>query len=67
MDETERNRVFESAPEREQTADAERKGVAVIGDLDRIEGVLAKGPRGTGIRSTGPRGGLKAAGGDDAW
>jgi hypothetical protein len=42
----ERSRVFESAPEREQAADPERKGVAVIVDLDRVEGVLRVGPEG---------------------
>jgi hypothetical protein len=45
-DETERARVFESAPERERNADPERKGAAVIVDLDRIEGVLKVGPDG---------------------
>lgn len=45
-DEAERTRVFESAPEREQASDPERKGVAVIVDLDRIEGVLKFGPDG---------------------
>jgi len=42
----ERARVFDSAPEREQAADPERKGVAVIVDLDRVEGVLRVGPAG---------------------
>lgn len=45
-DEGERKRVFESAPEREQAADPERKGAAVIVDLDRVEGVLKIGPNG---------------------
>ncbi len=45
-DEGERKRVFESAPEREQAADPERKGAAVIVDLDRVEGVLRIGPNG---------------------
>ena len=45
-DEAERKRVFESAPEREQAADPERKGAAVIVDLDRVEGVLRFGPNG---------------------
>jgi len=47
-DETERARVFESAPERERQSDPERKGAAVIIDLDHVEGVLGfdeKGPR----------------------
>jgi len=38
----ERAQVFESAPERERNADPERKGVAVIVDLDRVEGVLVR-------------------------
>jgi Pyridoxamine 5'-phosphate oxidase len=45
-DDAERKRVFESAPEREQAADPERKGAAVIVDLDRVEGVLRFGPNG---------------------
>jgi hypothetical protein len=45
-DDAERKRVFESAPEREQAADPERKGAAVIVDLDRVEGVLKFGPDG---------------------
>ena len=45
-DDAERTRVFESAPEREQKADPERKGAAVIVDLDRVEGVLKFGPNG---------------------
>jgi hypothetical protein len=45
-DEQERSRVFESAPERERAADPERKGAAVIIDLDRVEGVLKFGPDG---------------------
>jgi hypothetical protein len=47
-DEAERARVFESAPERERQSDPERKGLAVIIDLDKVEGVLGfdeKGPR----------------------
>ena len=46
-DEAERARVFESAPERERNSDPERKGNAVIIDLDKVEGVLrfaADGP-----------------------
>jgi len=42
----ERSNVFESAPEREQGADPERKGVAVIIDLERVEGVLKFGASG---------------------
>jgi hypothetical protein len=45
-DEAERSRVFESAPAREQAADPERKGAAVIIDLDRVEGVLKVGAEG---------------------
>jgi hypothetical protein len=45
-DDAERLRVFESAPEREQASDPERKGAAVIVDLDRVEGVLKFGPNG---------------------
>lgn len=32
--------MFEAAPERERNADAERKGVAVVIELDRVGGVL---------------------------
>jgi hypothetical protein len=39
-DESERNRVFEAAPERERNMDPERKGIAVVVDLDRVSGVL---------------------------
>lgn len=46
MDENERTKVFESAPEREQASDPQREGDAVIVDLDRIEGVLRIGPDG---------------------
>lgn len=45
-DPAERNTVFENAPEREQQADPERLGAAIIVDLDRIEGVLRRGPDG---------------------
>jgi hypothetical protein len=44
--EEERSRVFDAAPERERAADPERRGVAVIVDLDRVEGVLLGGPEG---------------------
>lgn len=46
-DAAERNRVFELAHAREQQADPERKGVAVVIDLDKVSGVLgfnADGP-----------------------
>jgi general stress protein 26 len=39
-DKAERDRVYESAPEREQKADPERKGEGVVIDLDRVEGML---------------------------
>jgi hypothetical protein len=45
-DETERKRVFENAPEREQKSDPERKGVALIIDLDKVLGVVSIGPNG---------------------
>ena len=45
-EEGERKQVFESAPEGEQKADPERKGAAVIVELDRVEGVLKFGPSG---------------------
>jgi hypothetical protein len=45
-DDGERSQVFESAPERERDADPERRGVAVIVELDRVEGVLKFGPDG---------------------
>lgn len=45
-DTAERDAVFENAPEREQQADPERRGAAIIIDLDRIEGVLRRGPDG---------------------
>ncbi len=32
--------MFENAPEFEQRADPERKGVGVIIDLDKVEGLL---------------------------
>jgi hypothetical protein len=44
--EEERLRVFNDAPERERAADPELKGVAVIVDLDLVEGVLRVGPNG---------------------
>jgi hypothetical protein len=39
-DSTVRDKVFSLAHEREQKQDPERKGAAVIIDLDRVEGVL---------------------------
>jgi hypothetical protein len=45
-DEAERRRVFENAPEREQKSDPERKGVAIVIDLTKVEGVLKFGADG---------------------
>ena len=45
-DEIERKRVFENAPEREQKSDPERKGIALIIDLDKVLGVVSIGPNG---------------------
>ena len=45
-DPAERARVFESAPPRERASDPDRKGVALLIDLDRIEGVLRMSPEG---------------------
>src|ERR1700722_16461709 len=45
-DEAERERVFGNAPEREQKSDPERKGVAIVIDLAKVEGVLKIGPDG---------------------
>jgi predicted pyridoxine 5'-phosphate oxidase superfamily flavin-nucleotide-binding protein len=39
-DSAERDRVYESAPEREQRADPERKGDGIVIDIDRVEGML---------------------------
>ena len=39
-----RTHVFDASPEREQQADPDRKGVAIIVDLDTIEGRTADGP-----------------------
>jgi hypothetical protein len=36
----ERDKVYDSAPERERNADPERKGDGVVIDLDRVEGML---------------------------
>jgi hypothetical protein len=46
-DEAERERVFAAAPEVERKADPDKKGLAIIIDLTRVEGVL-------GIGSDGP-------------
>jgi predicted pyridoxine 5'-phosphate oxidase superfamily flavin-nucleotide-binding protein len=45
-DTAERDAAYDRAPEREQTADPERKGVAVIIDLGRVEGMLGLGEDG---------------------
>jgi len=39
-DTAQRNRVFEAAPERERNSDPERKGTAIVIDLDSVSGVL---------------------------
>jgi hypothetical protein len=45
-DEAERKPVFENAPEREQKSDPDRKGVAIVIDLAKVEGVLKFRPDG---------------------
>jgi len=45
-DPAERDQVFEAAPERERKADLERKGLAVVIELDKVSGVLGFGPDG---------------------
>ena len=45
-DEPARGRVYENSPKPEQDADPNRKGVAVIVDLDRVEGLAGFGPDG---------------------
>lgn len=45
-DPAERAKVFEAAPERERQSDPERKGIAVIIDLDTVAGVLSFGANG---------------------
>lgn len=42
----ERNRAFDLAPEKERASDPERKGCAVIVDLDEVKGVLGFGADG---------------------
>jgi hypothetical protein len=42
----ERDRAFDLAPEKERTSDLERKGHAVIVDLDEVKGVLGFGKDG---------------------
>jgi uncharacterized pyridoxamine 5'-phosphate oxidase family protein len=48
-DPAERRRIFEAAPEREQQADPDRKGLAILVDLDAVEGVLGFGPNGPNL------------------
>jgi Pyridoxamine 5'-phosphate oxidase len=45
-DNRERERVFAAAPEVEQKADPDKKGLAIIIDLTRIEGVIGFGENG---------------------
>jgi hypothetical protein len=45
-DPTERDRVFGLAHQRERASDPERKGRAVIVDLDEVKGVLGRGSDG---------------------
>src|SRR6202453_2997715 len=55
-DKAERERVFGNAPEREQKSDPVRKGVAIVIDLAKVEGVLKFGPDGPVFGSSGDRG-----------
>jgi hypothetical protein len=50
------SRTFENAPEREQKSDPVRKGVAIVIDLAKVEGVLKFGPDGPVFGSSGDRG-----------
>lgn len=45
-DPSEREKVYNSAPERERNSDPQKKGVAIVIDLDKIEGVLRLSPQG---------------------
>jgi hypothetical protein len=45
-DPAERNQVFEAAPEREQSGDPDRKGLAVVIELDKVSGVVGFGADG---------------------
>ena len=45
-DEAERNQVFDAAPERERNGDPERKGLAVVIELDKVSGVVGFGADG---------------------
>jgi hypothetical protein len=42
-DETTRTAVYDGSPEPERTADPERKGVAVVVELDRVTGITPSG------------------------
>jgi len=44
---SERAKVFENSPEQERKSDPERKGIAIIIDINKVEGILkftADGP-----------------------
>jgi len=45
-DEAERNQVFDAAPERERNGDPDRKGLAVVIELDKVSGVVGFGADG---------------------
>lgn len=45
-DPVERGRVFDKSPARERDADPERKGIAIIIDIEEVSGVLGFGPSG---------------------
>jgi hypothetical protein len=45
-DPAERNQVFEAAPERERNGDPDRKGLALVIELDKVSGVLGFGADG---------------------
>jgi hypothetical protein len=45
-DEAERTSVYDRAPERERAGDPDKKGIAVIIDLDKVAGVLSFGKDG---------------------
>jgi predicted pyridoxine 5'-phosphate oxidase superfamily flavin-nucleotide-binding protein len=42
----ERDKVYDSAPEFEQRADADKKGAGVVVDVDKVEGFLGLAPDG---------------------
>jgi hypothetical protein len=44
--EAERRRIYDAMPEPERKADAERKGAAVVVDLEQVDGVLRLGADG---------------------